>query len=151
MPEEVLKHKVEIDSTDVAEQLAGIRNQVDLAMSSVAEQQVKPTTFQRVSQMFETANIGGIADSFRNKFEQDTQNTITNMAGMLDKTATQMQLGFSRATSDLRRIGLLAPMGDYPTMDPGLAAPRGTPRLGGGAALAAATLGAGFDPTTFGL
>ena len=147
MAEEVLKYKVEIDSSDVAEQLQQIRNNVDLAMSSVAEQQVKPTTFQRVSQVFETANIGGIADQFRTKFEADTQNTITGMAGMLDKTATQMQLGFARAQSDLRRMGVLAPPGDFPTLAPRLGQPGAYPTMGTGQALAASTLGVGFDPT----
>lgn len=116
MAEEVLKYKVEIDSSDVAEQLQSIRNQVDLAMGSLAAQQVKPTTFEKVAQTFETANIGGVADAFRQKFEKDTATTMNTMTGMLDKTAERTQLGFSRFTADARRLGLLSPTG-LPAID----------------------------------
>ena len=94
MAEEILKYKVEIDSSDVAEQLTNIRNQVDLAMGSLAAQQVKPTTFDRVAETFSPANIGGVADAFRQKFEKDTSQTLNTMTSMLDRTADRMQLGF---------------------------------------------------------
>ena len=145
MAEEILKYKVEIDSSDVAEQLQSIRNQVDLAMGSLAAQQVKPTTFDRVSQTFETANIGGVADAFRQKFERDTSRTRNTMGQMLDKTAERMQMGYSRFTADARRLGLLSPAG-LPEVSTQL------PQVGPGAGMGffrglAATQGFGFDPT----
>ena len=119
MAEEILKYKVEIDSSDVAEQLSSIRNQVDMAMGSLAAQQVKPTTFEKVSETFQTANIGGVADAFRQKFEKDTNTTMGTMTQMLDRTAERMQLGYSKFTADARRLGLLSPAG-LPQMDAAL-------------------------------
>ena len=145
MAEEVLKYKVEIDSSDVAEQLTSIRNQVDLAMGSLAAQQVKPTTFQRISQVFETANVTNVADQFRQKFEKDTQQTIGGITQMLDRTATQMQLGYGRFTADARRLGLLAPT-DYPSFEAPLPQMSTIPAMSTSQAMGAALLGTGFDP-----
>ena len=77
MAEEILKYKVEIDSSDVAEQLSSIRNQVDMAMGSLAAQQVKPTTFEKVSETFQTANIG--------KIEVKKETSVTLTKKMSDK------------------------------------------------------------------
>tara|TARA_Y100001937_G_C7136124_1_gene340114 strand:- start:4977 stop:8438 length:3462 start_codon:yes stop_codon:yes gene_type:complete len=146
MAEEILKYKVEIDSSDVAEQLTSIRNQVDLAMGSLAAQQVKPTTFERIAQVFETANIGSVADQFRQKFETDTTRTIGGITQMLDQTATQMQLGYSRFTADARRLGLLSST-DYPSFTAPLPQAAAVPPMTTTQALAAAGLGVGFDPS----
>jgi hypothetical protein len=146
MAEEVLKYKVQIDSSDVAEQLTSIRSQVDLAMGSLAAQQVQPSTFARIAQVFETANVGNIADKFRQKFETDTTRTIGGITQMLDQTATQMQLGYGRFTADARRLGLLSPT-QYPDFQAPLPQMGAIPPMNTTGALAAAGLGSGFDPT----
>ena len=145
MAEEVLKYKVEIDSSDVAEQLQNIRNQVDLAMGSLAAQQVKPTTFDKVAETFQPANIGAVADSFRQKFEKDTSQPLNTMTAMLDRTADRMQLGYGRFTGDMRRIGLLSDP-TRPEAGAGLPGQVGLPgSMSFGKGLMA-SLGMGFDP-----
>lgn len=116
MPEEVLKYKVQIDSSDVAEQLQSIRNQVDLAMGSLAAQQEKPTTFSKIAEAFQPANITQLATDFQKKFDNDITKTMSTMTQQLDRTAERMQLGFGRFTADARRMGLLAPV-NYPTFE----------------------------------
>lgn len=106
MPEEILKYRVEIDSSDIGAQLDQIRNQIDSAIGASAAAVSSPSG---MAPFLSTGFISGLDGSFASP---DLINTInTGMARSLDfigRAADRAQLGYSRFVDDARRIGLMS-------------------------------------------
>jgi len=107
MSEEILKYRVEIDQSDLASQLSGIKNQIDTAIGSMA---------------FNNAGGGG-GSSFGNSvvssvanFSGDLSNGIESARDSFGRVGRALEggmssgrLGYQKFAGDLERTGLVTP------------------------------------------
>jgi len=106
MAEEVLTYKVEIDQADLAIQLADIKNQVDMAMGSLA--------FNQLNQgIINDPIVGTISrfSQFAGSSMQAVQKEVTEMQSLFMSGFESSRLGFRKFTHDLETAGLISGAG----------------------------------------
>ena len=119
MPEETLKYRVEIDSSDVGAQLDQIREQIDTAVGANAAASVAPAG---MSQFFNSGFTPALNGSFASPDLTNNMNTgLARVMDMIDRSTDRAQLGYSHFVDDARRIGLMS-SSNFPSYSPPLSA-----------------------------
>lgn len=104
MAQEVLTYKVEVDQSDLATQLADIKNQIDTALGSLAFNRV-------IEQPSNDPLIGRISDAAANASMVSDQfaQSIRNSQSVFTKAMDAGRLGFQKFTQDVYNTGLVTP------------------------------------------
>jgi len=133
MPEETIKYKIELDPSDLSQQLADVRNQIDSVLGAGS---AAPSMAFGASNIFNDSGFGTISGD---------PGFMSTMSNMVDRVGNMSQQGFSMFSADMRRLGNLFPSSVPDFALPGLG---GRGQFTGGAlgGLWAGATGAGFDP-----
>lgn len=115
MPEETIKYRVEIDSSDVGAQLDQIRNQIDAAIGAGTVSTIAPAG---LSQFLGTGFTSAMDGSFASPdLTQRMSSGLARTLDFIDRSADRAQLGYSRFVDDARRIGLMS-SSEFPIYTP---------------------------------
>lgn len=168
MPEEILKYRVELDSSDLSSQLEALRGKIDTAVgasASAATQGALPSLQSFMDMGFSpsasefgaTASVGSFASpaadfsslgAGASGFTSNTTQFFQNLGQTLDQAAERSSLGFSKFNEDIRRIGLFS-KSNFPEFGANVMSPdyNTLQEQGFGQSIAGA-LGFGYDPSS---
>ena len=134
MAEETIRYRVEVDSSDLGQQLEGIKRQIDLSMGQVAFGQAMPTA-NTIGGFGVEGATGGVAgagpaaapsafqaatDWASQQFSQfrEQANIATQQSmGDLTKFYDASRLGYQKFVNDAQMVGLMTPPGSINQLD----------------------------------
>ena len=127
MAEETIRYRVEVDSSDLGQQLEGIKRQIDLSMGQVAFGQAMdtPNTVSGFgvggatggaagTPAAATSTFGAATDWASDQFGQfrEQVNIATQQSmGDLSKFYDASRLGYQKFVNDAQMVGLMTPPG----------------------------------------